>query len=393
MRRTIGGACIILSIMIALFVFYENSNYSAVRRPFSSYTILSSSWENYKKRFINGDGRVIDYSQHSITTSEGQGYAMLRAVWSDDKVTFDRVWKWTRDTMKRPGDNLFGWRWGKNTNGTYGFISGGGDNSASDADQDIALALVFASHRWHEPSYQNDAAKILPDIWNKETALISGKRYITAGNWAANQNEVVINPSYFAPYAWRIFAAIDRKHNWAGMISPAYEVLSSSGEAPLDKSKGVGLPPDWLVVASPSGTLKSPSIPNLSTNYSFDAMRVPWRIALDYIWNKEPRAKTYLDNSFRFITDIYAHDNKLAGSYSHDGAIIVPGENPIMYSTALAFLLTTSPQLAQKMYQDKILSLYSNANNTFNNNLSYYELNWLWFGAALYNKALVPYAG
>src|SRR5436309_898989 len=113
MRKIIGIACILLSIMIASYVLYKNSNYSNVRRPFSTYTILSSSWDNYKRKFINTDGRVIDYSQNNVTTSEGQGYALLRAVWSDDKMTFDTVWKWTKNTMKRPGDNLFGWRWGK----------------------------------------------------------------------------------------------------------------------------------------------------------------------------------------------------------------------------------------------------------------------------------------
>ena len=38
---------------------------------------------------------------------------------------------------------------------------------------------------------------------------------------------------------------------------------------------------------------------------------------------------------------------------------------------------------------EKIVRLYSNANNEFDERLPYYEQNWLWFGSALYQKLLV----
>ena len=110
MKRILGIAFILLSIGIFLYVTYANSKYGSVTREFSPYTILSSSWEKYKVKFLNKDGRIIDYSQNNITTSEGQGYALLRAVWMDDKAAFDLVWKWTKENLKRPKDNLFGWR-------------------------------------------------------------------------------------------------------------------------------------------------------------------------------------------------------------------------------------------------------------------------------------------
>lgn len=36
----------------------------------------TNSWKYYKKTFISDDGRVIDYQRDSVTTSEGQAYAM-----------------------------------------------------------------------------------------------------------------------------------------------------------------------------------------------------------------------------------------------------------------------------------------------------------------------------
>src|SRR6185436_16916003 len=51
--------------------------------------ILKESWAKYVERFIQADGRVIDHKAGGISTSEGQAYAMLRAVWMQDRATFD----------------------------------------------------------------------------------------------------------------------------------------------------------------------------------------------------------------------------------------------------------------------------------------------------------------
>ena len=138
---------------------------------------------------------MVDPSQDNITTSEGQSYALLRAVWIDDKPTFDTVWKWTKTTLQRPHDHLFGWKWGQRPDKSYGFIQNGGDNSATDADSDIALALILASRRWNDASYQRDAMPLLKDLWDVETDVAAGKRYLIAGNWAQNQQELIINPT------------------------------------------------------------------------------------------------------------------------------------------------------------------------------------------------------
>ena len=46
---------------------------------------LKESWEAYRKRFIQGDGRIIDWEAEEKSTSEGQAYAMFRAVFADDR--------------------------------------------------------------------------------------------------------------------------------------------------------------------------------------------------------------------------------------------------------------------------------------------------------------------
>ena len=383
--KQLGIIFIILSVGILAYVLYANSRYSSVTRTFSPYSLITSSWEFYKKKFINADGRVIDFSQNNITTSEGQSYAMLRSVWVDDKGTFDKVWHWTKTTLKRPDDNLFGWRWGQRSDKIYGFYDNGGNNSAADADTDIALALILANKRWQDSSYLNDAKVILKDIWNVETDTVQNNRFVLAGNWAKQKDTVIINPSYFAPYAYRIFAQVDTEHDWNSLIDPAYDLLNKSGKDPLDTNKAVGLPPDWMALSRSSGTYVKPSDQNLRTTYSYDAVRVPWRIALDYSWNKDERARLYLESSFEYLKNLYQQNGKLASTYAHDGTVVINTENPVMYSTFLGYLQIVDPSAAKKMYEEKILKLYSNELNTFNTDIPYYEQNWLWFGTALYN--------
>lgn len=379
MTRTLGFIFITLGFLLAFFILYKNSRYSSTTRTFSAYSFITSSWTKYKQKFLNFDGRILDHSNNDLTTSEGQSYAMLRAVWTDDKPTFDLLWKWTKDNLKRPNDHLLGWRWGQQPDGHYGFFPNGGDNSATDADSDIALSLLYASRRWNDPHYQDEALPLISDIYKYETDTSQGKRYLVAGNWAQGSSELVINPSYFSPYAWRVFAQVDKQDDWLSLINPAYELLNQAGD----------LPPDWLAIDRQTGTIKAPSQAQLSQNYSYDAMRVPWRIYLDYQFNQEPQAAQYLQSHFQTLKNEYTQSHYLSSGYTHDGHQLTNYESPVMYATALGYFMLTDPKTADEIYQNKILKLYSNSLDTFNDNLPYYEQNWLWFGAALKEQFLI----
>jgi endoglucanase len=272
------------------------------------------------------------------------------------------------------------------SDGKYGFIENGGDNSASDADSDIALALILASRRWNDKKYIGSAEKILADMWNIETATASGKRYLVAGNWAKLPDRLVINPSYFSPYAWRIFSKVDTKHNWDSLITPAYVLLNDASTLPLNKDKAVGLPPNWVALTT-DGVYLAPDQANLTTDYSLDAMRIPWRIAVDYRWNNDPEAKKYLAGMCPFIIGQYKKNGQLGSSYEHNGNELNANESPAFYAANLPCFEMLDKNTAADLYQKKVGGLYSNATNSFNSDLSYYDQNWLWFAAAFhFNK-------
>jgi endoglucanase len=388
--QIMGALLTIIAISIFIFVGVRSSDRYGVPLVFSEKEMLTLLWNNYKHNYIEQDtGRTLDIQQNNITTSEGQSYTMLRAVWMDDKETFDKAYKWSMENLNREEDHLFSWLFGKKADGTYGVLSDrGGYNSATDADVDIALALIFAHKRWNDKAYLDEAKLIVDDVWEKEVIIIAGKPYLVANNLEKfTSAKPIINVSYFAPYAYRIFADIDPDHNWEGLVDTSYEVLAQTASSTLDKKSSVGLPPDWIVINKTTAKVEPTNINNLTTNFGYDALRTPWRIALDYQWNKEPRAKAYLDK-LQFLSNTWQANKSISSIYSHDGLIVVENEVPAMYGGIIGYFAVSDPELGKEVYEQKIKFLFNQDTNTFKNDLSYYSDNWVWFGIGLYHNLL-----
>jgi endo-1,4-beta-D-glucanase Y len=339
--------------------------------------ILSSSWESYKKAFMQS-GRVIDPQTHS-TTSEGQSYAMLRAVWMNDKKGFDEAWNWTRQNLANQ-NNLFSWKWTPTT------IEEG---SATDADSDIALALLFASKQWNEDSYWKSALPIIKGIWENEVFEHNGSYYLGAGPWANQEDEIIMNPSYFSPYAYKIFAEVDGEHPWNQLVDSTYMALERCTQNNLNRERGA-LPPEWCSLDKQTNDFIQPREPGVSsTEYSYNAFRVSFRVALDYMWFGEVRAKNYMDR-LMILREEYGAKGKLATAYSHDGSVWEDYESVAAYGGNIAYFVLEWPELADDMYLKKIREKFyeDDGRSYWEDPDNYYTQNWGWFGTALYNNNL-----
>ncbi|MDO8495362.1 MAG: glycosyl hydrolase family 8 [bacterium] len=387
--KLLGGIFIIAAVALIVTVIYYNSAKRQQAIVFSPRSMLDGIWDSYKKEYI-AEGRTVDKQRNNITTSEGQSYSMLRAVWVGDRETFDQVWGWTNANLKRIDSNLFSWMYGQRPNGSYGVLSeAGGDNSASDADTDIAMALLFANVRWGERDYLDSAQAIINDIWEMEVVVIANKPYLAANNLEKERSPeaVIINPSYLSPSAYRLFAQIDSGHDWTKLIDTSYEVIQKSIESPLDKERSINLPPDWILMDRSTAQIKAPNFSNLTSNYSFDAIRLPWRLALDWYWFKEPRA---LDNLYRleFLQTQWDEKKLIHAGYAHNGQVISDFESPAVYGGSIGYFLVADSETAKNIYENKLAALYNPDTDSWKNPMSYYDDNWTWFGLALYNNLL-----
>ncbi|HEY9480964.1 MAG TPA: glycosyl hydrolase family 8 [Candidatus Paceibacterota bacterium] len=388
-----GTFTVIIAVLVAVLF-----NVGGIRdvRPgqFSDRNMLQALWHQYKLEYLEpGTMRALDKSQDNITTSEGQSYTMLRAVWLDDKETFDTAWQWTKDNIQRKNDHLLSWLFGERPDGSYGvLVERGGENAATDADTDAALALIFAWRRWNDQSYFGDAILMIRDIWAKEVIMIAGKPYLLANNVekTAPKQYVLINPSYFAPYAYKVFATVDQTHDWLGLAATSYEVAQAAIKAPLDKETSGGLPPDWIAIDKKTGELVMPQSggdQNLTTNYSFDALRMSWRFALDWRWNQDERAKTVL-SAMNLLSREWDEHGSLAASYAHDGTRISNMESLAMYGGSLGYFVVSDPRAARDIYRKKLEAVYDPNESKWNVGQGYYDDNWAWFGMALYTDGL-----
>jgi len=362
-----------LCIFAALSCSGKNSATQSSALPSS----LSNSWTFYAQTFIQADGRVIDRSAGDISTSEGQSYAMLRAVWIDDRAVFDKSYSWGRNNLNAQvrQDHLWAWKWGKAQDGRWRVLD---KAFASDADQDVALALIMAFNTWHDEQYLQGARAILADVWSEATLETAGRRFLLAGDTLCSGTSCRINPSYYAPYAYRIFAKFDKAHDWEQLVDTSYFVLTSASALTQ-----TALPPDWLILDTRTGRLSLPS--DKGRNFSYDALRVYWRVAMDRALSQDPRADEYLRQTLPWLIATRRKQGELSAVISPSGDGLVSYESLEMIAAILPAIDVVNSAVAQEMAHQLEGAYQSGAWGDRN---SYYLQNWAWFGTALYNHCL-----
>lgn len=310
---------------------------------------LNNTWQGYKHYFINQVGRVIRPLEND-TVSEGQAYAMLRAVFMSDKETFDLCYRWTEKNISRireKSDNLLAWHWqeGKVTDWM----------PASDADIDYALSLILAQTRWPNQApndledYGSKAKKILADILNLETySTASGRLYLSPWILDPNHNgKFPVNPSYYSPAHFRVFYEFSNDKRWQNLIDTTYYLLDSL-EKKFDGKVGKGLIPDWCSVSNNDEFFQ---LEGKNSEFGWEAVRIPFRIGLDFLWFKSKQAQDFFQSGFlQFIEGEYKRNGKIYCQYSYDGLCNNKYENILFYAAYYIVL-----DIAKSVYARDIL--------------------------------------
>lgn len=235
---------------------------------------MQSLWEQYKSTFIQHDGRIVDKGQNSISHSEGQGYGMLNSVLYDDKETFDKIWKWTKNNLQIRKDNLFVWSWGRRYNDEWGAID---YNNAADGDILIAYSLVKASIKWNNANYRTDALKIIESIRKKLSINWDNRTFILPAYYGFNkEDKLIINPSYLVFSAYKSFSEVDDKPFWEKVYKDSLYLIE---RCYFGKFK---LPPDWVVL---NRTGEISIYGEKGALFGYEAIRV----ILYLSWEKNPK--------------------------------------------------------------------------------------------------------
>jgi len=358
--------------------------------------LLEESWAVYREQFIQEDGRVIDYEAQDRSVSEGQAYAMLRAVLMNDERTFALTLDWAEKNLQRLDaegkriDNLWAWKWGQKEEGKWEPID---FNFATDADIDAVTALIFAYRRWNRSEYLDLALIKLQDIWQYSTVVVGangkvkdngdkglfgrGTRYLLPGPVEAfvpSSSTIHLNPSYFAPYAFRLFAQVDSNHDWLSLVKSSYQVLEKSAQ-----TSAVGLPSDWIALDTKTGKFQPlPPESPIKSVYSFDAYRVWWRLAWDAAWFDAPEAQEYLPTATKHLQQMWDSSSFIPARIDLQGKATVKYDATSQYAMLYPALRLIKPDIAQQMLQQKILPQYNKG--VWDDESAYYTQNLAWLG-------------
>jgi hypothetical protein len=170
---------------------------------------------------------------------------------------------------------------------------------------------------------------------------------------------------------------------WSELHQTSYPFLAKVSQR-LGDQKGVGLFPDWCRVDA-AGQI-GPA-PGKGTDFGWEAVRVPFRMALDGLWFKEPQAARLLKDGFLlFFKGQWQAHHRLAAVYNYDGTPAVDYESPVLYAGVLAGALAAGDKDFAREMALKIMSFYREDDNRvyFEAPDNYYANNWAWLGLALY---------
>jgi endoglucanase len=262
--------------------------------------------EQFLETYQADDGRVIRHDQGGDTVSEGQAYAMLLAAAIGDPARFDRAWSWASANLRRP-DGLFASRW------QDGAVLD--QTPATDADLDIARALLVGAGRFDEPRYRRQGLSVGAAILEHEVAEVAGRDVLVAGPWAAGAGTV--NPSYFDPRSFAALGAASRDPRWNRLAVTSREIIAALTANPP------GLPPDWARVGEgPAQPIADPGDPASGPRYGYEAVRVPVRFAASC----EAAERELAARSWPFLSG--AAEGEIAAEYGLDGQPLGAGSHP-----------------------------------------------------------------
>ncbi|MCQ2608573.1 MAG: glycosyl hydrolase family 8 [Bacteroidales bacterium] len=235
----------------------------------------------------SGDFGRIKFDDTQYTVSEGVAYGMLIYVYMANATNtkcqdhFDKLYAYYKKWSD--GHGLMHWK-------INGFSSINGYNAATDADVDVALALCLAAKQWGKSSkydYAKEAETILKNIYSYEVTTKNGIKVFKPGDAWDNYG----NPCYFTVASVGVFQQAQDElgftstRDWASVYSGSHTYL--------EKSQKNGVWPNWAKWDGSLGTGNSGD----ADDFGWDACRVPWRVAWDYVWfgntsSKNMMAKT-----------------------------------------------------------------------------------------------------
>ncbi|MBB5371729.1 MULTISPECIES: glycosyl hydrolase family 8 [unclassified Janthinobacterium] len=299
---------------------------------------------------VNADGKFSGGGTQNgtLTISEAHGYGMLISVLMADedpgaKTVFDGMVAYFRDHQASSGPGLMAW------NQIVGCgNSSDGSSSATDGDLDIAYALLLAHRQWGSTgaiNYRQEAQTVLNAIMAREVHP-SGK-HLLLGDWTGTTGKYGYSTrtSDFTMSHLAAFAASTGDARWSAVRDRSYAIIDTLRTS---YSPQTSLVPDFVVNLNIAAKPAASNFLEGTTDgqYSWNASRYPWRVALDYLVYGDQRAFNAL-TPFNAWARTQTGNNpaKFASGYKLNGTPIKANEtNELAFVSALGVAAMIAPE-------------------------------------------------
>ncbi len=304
-------------------------------RPNLAPNVAPDAYQRWRGSYVescpNGTVRVVSRADESV--SEGIGYGLLLTVIYDAEPTaFDGLWRYY-NLSADPITGLMPWR----VTGCEASVTD--VTPASDAELDVAMALILASCKWGG-NYAADATRMINAIQEHETQRYNNVIVLKpATTWGG---ATCMNPSYFSPAYYRAFAlhVPEQAAFWNQFALDSYVVLSQA------TYPTTGLVPDWTNWSGDDGCTSAEQ----EGGYGYDAARTPWRIALDHVWWGTPESAAWLAT----VTNWVAANGiaNVVDGYELVGTPVGTAHNSVFVGAFAVGAMTQSQALVDQFTQD-----------------------------------------
>jgi endoglucanase len=262
-------------------------------------------YDFWKARYLRqgcGEGRWYVATGHagSLTVSEAHGYGMLIVAYlaghePQARAIFDGMVAYFKDHPSEITPSLMAW------SQDAACANNQGAASAADGDLDIAYALLVADKQWSSGgavNYRAEAQRILGGIRSGDVDA-SGS-YIRLGDWTSGNYYNATRSSDFMPGHLASFAAATGDPVWRNVADRSYQIMDSLQR---NHAPQTGLLPDFITspLANPRPVDGWFLERQVDGQYSYNACRDPWRIAMDVLHNGDSRARTLVERMLAWV--------------------------------------------------------------------------------------------
>ncbi len=319
---------------------------------------VSSLYDSYKSRYLktlNGDRYYIlaqgNPAVAERTISEAHGYgmiimALMAGYDADAQTQFDGMCNYFDQSRSNINGELMAWD-GSNR----------GNDAATDGDMDIAYALILADKQWGSTGSINylARAKTLIEDGIKASEMGQYTARTLLGDWD-DDGETTRSSDWMTGHM-RAFNSATGDNFWLDAADTVYSLIS---ELTTTYAPQTGLLPCFIDGASPypdasgGGTGEDDA-----DKYSYNACRVPWRLALDYAHNGTPEAKSTTSKMLGWLrTKTNGNVNEIMAGYTLDGNTFIQNGSSAPYADLVFNAPFAAGAITDDSNQDFLNSLW-----------------------------------